>query len=150
LVTVTLGKEKTSIYLDGVLAKASEIQGKPVPFDGLLVVGTSPTVSDSWSGRIMRLAIYNRQLTSEQVFAHYAEWTRNRQPTLGQDDGTRALYLFNEGSGSVIHNLRDAATDLTIPEHYFVLHSGFLSLPWRHYHATRSYWTDVAVNVVGF
>jgi glycopeptide antibiotics resistance protein len=23
-------------------------------------------------------------------------------------------------------------------------------LPWRHYHGTWSYWTDVAINVVGF
>ncbi len=32
-----------------------------------------------------------------------------------------ALYLFNEGTGNVVHNQIDSATDLTIPERFFVL-----------------------------
>jgi glycopeptide antibiotics resistance protein len=67
----------------------------------------------------------------------------------GQDEQPRALYLFGERDGYIVHN-QLGSTDLIIPARYLVLHSPFLALPWRHYHPTWSYWEDVGINIVGF
>ena len=150
-VTVTLGKQETSIYLNGVLARTAPILGSSRGnFVGRLVLGNSPSASDSWAGRVLGLAIFRSQLTTSRVVEHYKSWAINHRPVLLPADEPAALYLFNEHAGRLIRNQITGATELTIPEHYFVLHPEFLSLPWRHYHGTWSYWTDVAINVVGF
>ena len=60
------------------------------------------------------------------------------------------LYLFNEGNGKVVHNQVDAATDLLIPERFFVLHQPFLELPWEEFRSDLHYWNNVGINIVGF
>lgn len=151
LVTITLGKQDTSVYLDGILSKVSPSAGTSTNnLTGRLVLANSPSSSDNWPGVIRGLAIYDRQLSSAQVAQHYETWTKNLKPALAQDESPVALYLFNEGRGNVVRNEIDSATSLTIPERYFVLHPRFLSSPWREYHATWGYWEDVAVNIAGF
>lgn len=150
-VTVTLGSQETSVYLDGRLLRALPIQGKPTSgFTGRLVLGNSPSASDSWSGQIVGLALYDHRLDATQVSNHYQDWTRNRRLAVGKDMEPIAVYRFDERGGGVVHNEVDAATDLTIPARYSVLHPEFLSLPWRHYHPTWSYWADFGVNIAGF
>ena len=150
-VTITLGKHDTSVYVDGVLAKVSPLLGvSRNNFTGRLVVADSPFTSSDWSGRILGLAMYHRELTAAEVAQHWQSWTRTATPTLAEGQAPVALYLFNEGKGSIVHNQLDSATDLMIPSHYFVLHPSFLLPPWREYKATWSYWQDFAVNVTGF
>jgi VanZ family protein len=150
-VTITLGERETSVYLDGVLAKVSPLLGRSRNnFTGRLVVADSPTTSYDWSGHILGLAFYDRQLTPEQVVQQYETWTKTQQPALSDDEAPVALYLFDERNGDVAHNQLDPATDLIIPAHYFVLHPSFLLAPWREYKPTWSYWQDVSVNVAGF
>jgi VanZ family protein len=150
-VTITLRKEDTSVYLDGVLAKVSPILGISTSnFTGRLVIADSATAHDSWPGRILGLGIYQSWLTPAKVAQHYESWTRTRRPALAEDEAPVALYLFNEGKGKVVHNQLDPATDLIIPSHYFVLHPGFLVAPWREYKPTWSYWQDFVINIAGF
>jgi VanZ family protein len=150
-VTITLGPHKSSVYLDGVLVGTSEILGRtPGTLTGRLVLGNSLTTSDSWSGQISGLAIYEHELTAARVFEHYEEWTKNHRPMLTQDEQPTALYLFNEREGNVVHNQLGPSTDLIIPVRYLVLQSAFLSLPWQGYHPTWSYWEDVGLNIIGF
>jgi len=150
-VTITLGERETSVYLDKVLAKVSPLLGTSRNnFTGRLVVADSPTNSYNWSGRILGLALYDRQLTPAQVMQQYESWTKTQRPALSEDEAPAALYLFNERTGAVAHNQLDSATDLIIPTHYFVLHPSFLLAPWREYKPTWSYWQDVSVNVAGF
>jgi VanZ family protein len=150
-VTITLGKHDTLVYVNGVLAKVSPLLGVASnSFTGRLVVANSPVVTNSWSGQIFGLAIYRRQLTPAQAAHDYESWTKIQRPTLAEDEAPVALYLFNEGKGSIVHNQLDSATDLIIPSRYFVLHPGFLLAPWREYKPTWSYWQDVSVNVAGF
>lgn len=150
-VTVTLGKRDTSVYVDGVLAKVSPILGASTNnITGRVVLGNSATFNDSWSGKILGLAMYQRQLGPAQVAQHYESWTKDLQPALAQDESPVALYLFKEGRGSVVRNEVDPATSLTIPDRYFVLHPRFLSSPQHEYHATWGYWEDIAVNIAGF
>src|SRR5208282_2698617 len=61
-----------------------------------------------------------------------------------------ALYLFNERRGSVVHNQVDPATDLLIPEHYFVLRAPFLLPAWDEYYPGWGYWRNLSINVGGF
>jgi VanZ family protein len=151
VVTITLGPHKTSVYLDGVLIKVSEILGRtPGAFTGRLVLGNSVTSSDSWSGQILGLAIYKHELAAATVLEHYEDWAKSHRPVLTQDEEPAALYLFSERTGSVVHNQLDSSTDLIIPAQYLVLQPAFLSLPWRHYHPTWRYWEDVSINIVGF
>jgi hypothetical protein len=150
-VTITLGPHKSSVYLDGVLVRTSEILGRPPgSLTGRLVLGNSLTTSDSWSGQISGLAIYEHELTAARVFEHYEEWTKNHRPMLTQDDQPAALYLFSEREGNIVHNQLGPSTDLIIPVRYLVLQSAFLSLPWHGYHPTWSYWENVGINIVGF
>jgi len=150
-VTIALGARATTVYKDGVLLRTSEPLGRTTrSFTGRLVLGNSPTGSDSWSGEISGLAIYDRELVATRVLEHYQDWVRNCRPAFLQGDQPAALYLFNEHSGNVVHNQVVSTAELIIPQRYFVLRSAFLSPPWRHYHATWSYWEDVGINIVGF
>lgn len=150
-VTVTLGPLETSVYLDGILVRVSDIsRGTPSEFSGRIVLGNSLTASDSWSGQILGLAIYKQRLTPARVSEHFQDWTKNQRPLLTQDDQAAALYLFSERGENLVHNQLSPASDLTIPKRYFVLQPAFLSLPWHHYHTTWSYWEDVGINIVGF
>jgi len=150
-VTITLGEHDTSVYIDGVLAKVSPLLGvSKNNFTGWLVVADSPFTSSDWSGQILGLAIYHRQLTAAEVAEHWESWTKTLRPTLAKDEAPVALYLFSEGRGSIVHNQLDSATDLIIPSHYFVLHQSLLLPPWREYKPTWSYWQDIGVNIAGF
>ncbi len=150
-VTITLGKHNTSVYLNGSMAQSFPILGTSTNnVTGRLVLANSSSTDDSFSGRILGLALYDRQLTPAQIVQHYESWTKNQRPELAQDEAPVALYLFNEQGGVVVHNLLDPATDLVIPKRYFVLHSAFLSPPWREYHANWSYWKNFGINIAGF
>ncbi len=151
LVTITLGPQDTTVYLDGALSGVFPILGASANnLTGRLVVANSPRASGSWSGQILGLAIYDRQLTPAQIARHHEGWIKNHRPPLAQDEAPIALYLFNEHRGDVVHNQLDPTTDLLIPKHYFVLHPAFLSSPLREYHASWSYWEDVGINIAGF
>src|SRR5580693_2942563 len=109
-VTITLGERETSVYLDGALAKVSPLLGTSRNnFTGRLVVADSPTTSYNWSGRILGLALYERQLTPAQVMQQYESWTKTQRPALSDDEAPAALYLFNERTGAVAHNQLDPA-----------------------------------------
>ncbi|MGA7363895.1 MAG: VanZ family protein, partial [Candidatus Sulfotelmatobacter sp.] len=61
-----------------------------------------------------------------------------------------ALYLFNEGNGSIVYNQVDGATDLIIPDRFFVLNEQFLERPWSEFHPGWRYWVNVGINIAGF
>jgi len=150
-VTITLEKHETSVYINGFLKKVSPIPGETSnDLTGRLVIANSPIVHDSWPGSLLGLAIYHSPLKPAQVAQHFESWTRSQRPAVTQDQNPVALYLFNDEKGNICRNQVDSKNNLTIPEHYFVLHPALLSSPWHAYHATWSYWQDVAVNIGGF
>jgi hypothetical protein len=150
-ITVSSGAAGTTVYMDGKLARqAPDLKLSSHDFTGQLVLGNGPMGSNPWSGQLKGLAIYDRELTGSEASQHYANWTMNAQTNLAKDKGLVALYLFNEGKGSVVHNELDAATDLLIPKRFFLLHQQFLESPWSEFRATWSYWANVGINVGGF
>jgi hypothetical protein len=150
-VTISSDVSGTRVYADGALVrKSSNFRLSSSDLTGRFVVGNSPTTTDYWSGQVREVAIYNRELSADEVSEHYANLTENKPTGLAENQGAVALYLFNEGNGNVVHNQVDSATNLLIPERFFVLHAQFLETPWREFYPDWSYWRDVGINVAAF
>jgi len=149
--TISSGDQGTSIYVNGVLVRMSRgFQFSTQDLTGQLVIGNSSVTTDTWSGQLKGLAIYNRELPAGQVAQHYQSWLGSGRPSVPAPDTAVALYLFNDGSGDVVHNQVDSGNDLVIPERFFLLHEPFLELPWNEYHSGWHYWKDIGVNIAGF
>ncbi len=149
--TVSSGEEGTAIYVDGALVKKSpSFRILPEDLTGQLIMGNAPSTSNNWSGHLMRLAIFDRELTASEVSQHFEARTNIEYLRLTKSEGAVASYLFNEGGGNIIHNQVGSAPNLLVPGRYFVIHQQFLELPWSEFHSRWSYWLDVVVNIVGF
>ncbi len=151
LITIASGAHGTRIYVDGTLARtAPEFRLSTQDFNGQLVLGTSPVVSDSWSGRVRGLAIYKQELSAAQVARHFETWTTKGRPDLGQDEHILAHYLFDEQRGRTVHDRGGSGIDLQIPEQYTILREKFLEPPWQEFYQGWSYWKNVGINIGGF
>jgi hypothetical protein len=150
-VTITSGQAGTATYVDGRLVKrAPNFAVSNRDLTGQVVIGGAPMTSYNWSGQIKGLAIYDRQLSGAEVAQGFVDWTKGRQLDSAKREGVVARYLFDEGTGNVVRNQVDPATDLLIPKRFFVLHQQFLERPWNEFRPGWHYWKDVAINIVGF
>ena len=150
LITITSGSAGTTVYVNGVLQEVRrEFHISSDNFAGRLVLGTSPIESDSWSGELLGLAIYQHELTSIDVATHFAGWAKGR-PNLDPNDRVLALYLFNEHHGRTAHDAGGLGINLHIPERYMIVQEKFLEPPWKGFRASWSYWKDVGINIGGF
>jgi VanZ family protein len=149
LVTISSGPHGTAIYANGVLSRVFPGSRIAANCNGRLVLGTSPTVDDSWRGQIYGLGLYGAELSSDQVRAHYENWTKLGDPSPAADEHAVAVYPFNERSGSVVHNIAVGGMNLEIPKRYALVHQYFLRAFWHEYKSDRSYWKDVFINIVG-
>jgi VanZ family protein len=147
---ITSGSQKTSIYVDGTLAESFPRFHFGNDCAGQLVVGTSPVGNDRWSGQLLGLAIYQRELTAAQVNQHYGTWTTMGRPEISEDENAVAVYLFDERAGNIVHNAIQPGIDLNIPARYSLLRQIFLEPFWKEYKPVRSYGWDVIENVAGF
>jgi VanZ family protein len=151
LVAITSGPYGTTVFADGEPARKFEnLKVSRRDLTGRLIIGNSPVTTDEWSGQLKGLAIYDRELTADEVAQHVANWTNSAQPEVTKSGDAVARYLFNEGAGRIVHNQVDSVTDLLIPERFFVLHEQFLERPWDEYRPDWNYWKDVGINVAGF
>jgi VanZ like protein/concanavalin A-like lectin/glucanase superfamily protein len=150
-VTISSGATGTTVYLNGILVKgAPTFRFSGQDLTGQLVVGNAPHTSHNWSGQIKGLAVYDRELAAGEVSQHFADWTTSKQAQQSAIEGLVASYLFDEGKGSVVHNHVDPATNLLIPERFFVLRQEFLERPWDEFRSDWNYWKDVGINIGGF
>jgi VanZ family protein len=151
LVTITSSEAGTDIFADGRLLKRFPNYAISTrDLAGQFVVGNAPTKAYSWSGQLKGLAIYDRELSPVEVSQGFVDWTNGGQPDSAKSEGVIARYQFDEGNGNRVRNQVDSATDLLIPEHFFVLDEQFLDRPWDEYRPGWRYWKNIAVNVVGF
>jgi hypothetical protein len=149
--TITGGPQGIEIYDNGVLVKSSSrFRLSPANFCCQVVIGDSPGQPNSWSGEFFGLAIYEKQLNTNEVLAHYSTWTRAGRPAVGRDGHALALYLFNEHNGAVIHDQSDLGVDLRIPDEYRVLDKIVLEPFWSEFSLSRNYWYAVFKNIIGF
>ena len=151
LVAITSDQSGTTVYADGAFVrKYPNFKFSSGDLSGRLIVGNSPVTTDDWSGEVRGLALYDRELTADEVSQHFVSWTKGAGNGLATTEGAVALYLFNEQTGNIVHNQIDSATDLLIPERFFVLHEQFLERPWDEFRQDWNYWKDVGINVAGF
>jgi hypothetical protein len=151
LVTITSGDAGTATYANGALIKrVPNFAISNRDLTGQFVVGNAPTTAYSWSGQLKGLAIYDRELSAAEVSQGFADRTGGGESDSANGRAVVARYLFDEGKGNVVHNQVDSATNLLIPERFFVLHEEFLERPWDEFRPGWRYWKNVLVNVVGF
>jgi glycopeptide antibiotics resistance protein len=62
----------------------------------------------------------------------------------------RALYLFDEHAGKIVHDYAGSGGDLYIPEHFLVLNQIVLEPPWKEILTQQSYLKNILINVAGF
>jgi VanZ family protein len=149
-VSVTSSPQSTAVYVNGALARAYPRFGlSSEDLAAQLVVGNNPVANDGWEGQVKGLAVYDRELTEADVAQHYNAWTTNQTAQIKNETPT-ALYLFNERSGTVVHNQINSETDLQIPDRFLVLHAPFLQRPWDEFQPNWSYLKDVLINIAGF
>jgi len=149
--TITSGRNGTVIYVGGGVDKRlPDLRFSGTEFAGRLVVGDSPLQSDSWSGQLLGLATYQRELTVLEVREHCDSWIRLGRPVMGGDERNVALYLFDDGGGDVVHDHATSRADLCIPEKYMVLDQALLESPWSEFNRPGDFWGAVLKNIVGF
>ena len=149
-VTITSSAQSTWVYLNGIIVRTVPRFGlSSEDLAGQLFAGNHPLVENGWQGQLRGLAIYNRALTDTQVLQHFHAWTTSQNGEI-KNEGPIALYLFNEGSGTTLHNQMNSENDLRIPGHFFVLHAPFLERPWDEFQPSWSYWKNVMINIGGF
>ena len=156
VLTITARQGKTALYVDGRRAQISPTFGLVnQDLSGRLVLGNSPS-KESWSGKIIGLAVYDFELAPTQVAEHFERWTHQQDPAANGEKAPLALYRFDEGKGNIVHDQSASPNDLVIASRYFALHSAFLHPPWDQFRnkwagwMSWSYWADVLANVAGF
>ena len=149
-ITITSGAKKTSVYIDGALAQSFPRFRFGKDCAGELVIGTSPIGNDSSPGKILGLAIYQRELEPAEVFEHYGSWTSKGRPNLSGNEQATAVYPFNERAGNIVHNALSSGVDLFVPKRFSLLHQPFLEPFWKEFQPTASYWGDILINIIGF
>jgi hypothetical protein len=149
--TIAAGADGTALYVNGSLVRTvTGLRLSPADFTGRLVVGDSPGHGNGWQGELYGLAIYRRSLSSTEVIRNYAAWVQSGRPEQFDVAHDSALYLLNERSGAAVHNASASGPDLFIPARYTVADQTFLNPFWHEFQLSRSYWSSVVKNIIGF
>jgi hypothetical protein len=150
-ITISSGPAGTAVYEDGVLVrKVPDFRFSAQDLAGQFTVGNAPGRLHLWHGKLKALAIYDRELGAAEVSQHYGNWTKNTPSELASSRDTVALFMFDEGKGNVAHNLVNSASNLLIPNRFFVLREELLEPPWSEFYPEWSYWGNVGINIAGF
>jgi VanZ family protein len=151
LVTVTAGPRETTLYVNGQAQSSSQSFGlSRQNLTGEFVIGTSPVETKCWCGILHGIAIYNNELTAQEVAGHYKAWLSNRQEDTIDKRSMLAFYLFRERSGSLVRDEIQPGVNLYIPKYYTVWRQNVLLPPWKEFRPDWTYVKDVIVNVLGF
>jgi hypothetical protein len=134
------------------LAKsAPQFHFAPGTFTGRIILGDSPEQPDSFRGQVRGLAIYESELSGDEIPDHYKAWTERGRPDIFPDERNSGLYLFNEHKGNVAGSLTGIPSrDLQIPERYQVIDKIALQPFWEEFDFSQSYWSGNFKNLIGF
>jgi VanZ family protein len=152
-ITLASSPEGTTLYLDGVMAKA--FPGFPLLEDQpaartVLVLGNSAIGKSYWHGDLLGLALYNRALSDRKVRENHSSWIQRDYGSLKTGPGLIGLYPFNEGEGERIGNLASDSYPLLKPAVFHPLQKVILEWPTKEQLKRWSLYQDVAVNILGF
>jgi VanZ family protein len=151
--SITSGTEGIAIYVNGQLAQIyphHRLLGSITSKKIIFIVGNSPVGKNSLKGRIMRLAIYNRTFTAEQIAKHYQFYLENNFTTQPEKEGCIGLYLFNEKQGAAVQDYSNLNNHLTIPVFFQPVKKIILDPPWHDFRWNKSFVQDTIINLLGF
>jgi VanZ family protein len=149
-ITISSDTQNTAIYADGSLARSFPLFRLGDACTGQLVIGTSPVENDSWRGQLKGFALYERALTAPEVHQHFETWTTQGKPEAFGHENAKAVYLFDERAGNIVHDARRGGIDLYIPARFSLLRQPFLKPFWKEFKPRADYVIDVLVNISGF
>jgi VanZ like family/Concanavalin A-like lectin/glucanases superfamily len=148
---ITSGPNGAIVYVNGEPNPFPHLSLSPDDVGGQIIIGISSQYFDWWSGEVHGLAIYNRELTPDQVQEHTKRWLETPKGQNHADAADAlAIYPFNEGSGGEIHNAVATGTSIHIPATFRIPHKGFLRTPREEFAKNWEYVDDVLRNIVGF
>jgi VanZ family protein len=151
LITITSGPHGTVTYKNGKKVDSfSRVRISPTDLSGQIVLGTSPVDYDPWEGEVHGLALYAKELTSEEALHHYINWTGASEAEPPDVNGALALYDFGEGKGRSIHNAIIGGPDLQIPRIFRVPYKPLLESPLKELEMTGRYVRSVLLNIALF
>jgi hypothetical protein len=149
--TISSDISGTSVYLNGTRARhAPQVYLRAEDCTGRLILGDAPLQQNTWQGQVRGLALYYSGMLPEVVLRHQKSWAKDGRPTLAQEEDPVGLYLFDERTGSTVHNHAGLGSDLTIPSTYTVLDQIFLEPFWEEFNMSWGYWKNALKNVIGF
>jgi len=149
-ISISSGANGTTVFTDGnQRARFPKFTISQDDILGQTVIGTSPVGYDPWRGELRGLAIYGRELSSDDALQHFRRWI---QPDGDIPDLRNSIsaYAFAEGAGREVRNEVAFSPDLYIPKNFKVPHKSFLQSPAKEFKADQSYVRDVLINVAGF
>lgn len=152
-ITITSHQTGTTIYVDGQSVKEAPdyyILPTNSHTKGILLLGNSPTGKHQWRGDLLFLTFHDRILPSSEVAARFREWSASTGQISTVGDVRILEYKLNEQSGQTARNSDDSRYDIVIPPHFRALWSTVLALPWHERVLSRSFVSDVTINLVGF
>jgi hypothetical protein len=154
LLSAVYGPNGTSVYSEGKLVREFPgFRSFAGVCTGRFVAGDGPGHNQTWQGDLLGLAIYNRQLSANQVWHDYIEWrwTKNVPQT---SEKPAVLYVFTGISDQKIEDQSGSGIALNIPERYVVVNKTLLSFPVSAAILDDSYLAgfvdDVLLNIAGF
>jgi VanZ family protein len=149
-IALSSGPNGTTVYLDdqpGQVFPRFRITRDEL--SGEIILGTSPAQYYPWSGEVRGLAVYAKEITSQEALQHYHGWIdRNGHPP----DLTAAIarYTFSEAAGTEVHNEVSSGPNLQIPPTFSVPHKRLLLSPAQEFRHNWHYIRDAVTNVAGF
>jgi hypothetical protein len=151
LVTITSSKQGTDVYADGELVETSgEFKLSEKDLSGNLIAGTSPVDFDPWSGDLLSMALYGRELSELEIKKHSMEWKKGGTIPFLETENPIAIYSFGERAGKLIRNEVALQPDLHIPDHFYLPAKPILRAPWNEFSADWHYVADILRNIAGF
>lgn len=127
-------KEPGAIYLNGEKTTSFSyplfLYYKSAP--GHLVLGNNARGTEDWTGNILGVGIYKRNLTKEKVKENYEYWANGGHPSPFQDKSMICCYAFDEGEGDQVYNHAGPYNHLLIPQNIPKIVAGnFLDQRWN-------------------
>jgi len=151
-VTVTTGKDGTSIYLDGRLISTQRGLTLKIPEgeNARLLLGNSVYGKNGWQGDVVGLTVYWHPLSEQDVETHFEHWFKDRSFLFSEKYKPDMLYVFDEKNGEVVMNRAGKNIDFHIPSKMKIFKNKILSFSWSSLTFNAEFFEDVMINLIGF
>jgi VanZ family protein len=151
-VTITSGKGGTQIYIDGKSGRTRKNFTLKIPLgeEVSLLLGNSVYGKHPWSGDVYGLAVYDYQLSSEEVASHFSHWSKDKIFAFAGNENASVLYLFDEKGGAKAYDHASGRNHLEIPSRMTPLKRKILALPSSEFMSHINSELDIILNLLGF